>query len=282
MPAPMSKLAQGSAALKQALQALMAPLARLCVARGLTFGEAQDLLKRAYVDAAREVQGGAPGLRDVSRVSTVTGLTRREVNRITSEVAAPTGVRLSPPIQVVTKWLSNRRLRDKDGRAKVLKRQGRSPSFEALASSVTRDVHPRSLLDELCRLGLVRHDEVNDTVALLHDSFVPVNDQASMLDFLGSNVGDHLAASVANVIAAEAPHLEQAIFAEELSAESLARVRELVSAQWKSMLTTLAPQLELLIEADQRAGREASHRVRVGLYSYHAPMPNSIDDSRDN
>lgn len=277
---PMSNLARSSAALKQALQALMAPLARLCVTRGLSFGEAQELLKRAYVDAAREVQNGAPGLRDVSRVSTATGLTRREVTRITSDAAAPTAVRLSPPIQVFTKWLSSRRLRNKDGRTMALKRQGRSPSFEALATSITTDVHPRSLLEELCRLGLARHDEASDTVSLLHESFVPINDQAGMLDFLGSNVGDHLAASVANVIAEEASHLEQAIFAEELSTESLTQVRALVSAQWKSMLTALAPEFEALIEADQKAGRAAPHRVRVGLYSYHAVMPNSTDDSK--
>jgi len=75
--------------LKQALHALMAPLARLCLARGLSFGDAQELLKRAYVDAAREAQEGAPGQRDISRVSAATGLTRREVTRISSDLEVP-------------------------------------------------------------------------------------------------------------------------------------------------------------------------------------------------
>lgn len=45
-----------------------------------------------------------------------------------------------------------------------LPRQGEAPSFEA--QSVTRDVHPRSVLDGLARLGLARHDPRRDTAAL--------------------------------------------------------------------------------------------------------------------
>ena len=281
MPSQTLHPADSAAALKQALQALMAPLARLCLARGLSFGDAQELLKRAYVEAAREAQDGAPGQRDISRVSAATGLTRREVTRISSDVEVPTTVRPSPPTQLFTKWLASRRLRDKHGRPLALKRQGRAPSFEALARSITTDVHPRSLLEELCRLGLARHDEASDTVSLLHDAFVPRDDQARLLGFLGSNVGDHLAASVANVLVGERPHLEQAIFADELSGESLEQVRKLVATQWKTMLAALVPELEALIDADRKAGRVARSRVRVGLYSYHTAMPEPTDDPKD-
>lgn len=281
MPSQSLPAADGAAALKRALQAVMAPLARLCLARGLSFGDAQELLKRAYVDAAREAQVGAPGQRDISRVSAATGLTRREVTRISHDAEVPAAVRPSPPTQLFTKWLASRRLRDKHGRPLALKRQGRAPSFEALARSITTDVHPRSLLEELCRLGLARHDEASDTVSLLHDAFVPRDDQARLLGFLGSNVGDHLAASVANVLAGERPHLEQAIFADELSGESLERVRKLVAAQWKTMLAALVPELEALIEADRKAARPARQRLRVGLYSYHTAMAEPDDDSKD-
>ena len=54
----------------------------------------------------------------------------------------------------------------------ALPRQGAAPSFESLAQEITRDVHPRSLLDELCRLGLATWDEAGDTVALSREAFV--------------------------------------------------------------------------------------------------------------
>ena len=270
-------------ALTRALERLMGPIAQLCLARGLTFGTTEELLKRAFVDAARTAHDGAPGQRDISRVSTSTGLTRREVTRITTAVSTATASiqRPSPATQVFTSWLGSRRLRDKNGNPRPLKRQGRAPSFEALAQSVTRDVHPRSLLEELCRLGLAHHDEASDTVSLLRDSFVPRDDQSRMFGFLGSNVGDHMAAAVTNVLAKESQHLEQAIFADELSAESLAAVRALTVEQWKTMRSALVPRLEALIESDRKAARPARERVRIGLYSFHATMPADPADLKD-
>lgn len=260
------------AALNDGLARLLAPLAQLCLAQGLPFAVLEEMLKRAYVEAARAQQPQALGARDISRVSAATGLTRREVTRITLDESTRAAQRQSPATQIFTRWLGNRRLQDKEGKPRALKRQGKSPSFEALAQSVTRDVHPRTLLEELCRLGLAQVDAQTDMVSLVRDAFVPEKDKARMLGFLGHNVGDHLAAAVENVVADRPAHFEQAIFADELSVESLAKVRTLVAVQWKSMLTGLVPQLEALIEADAKSGRSGDQRVRLGLYSYQAPL----------
>ena len=259
-------------ALPQALERLLAPLADLCVEQGVGYAAAAELLKRAFVHAARAKHSEGAGKRDVSRVSTATGLTRREVARITQGEATAAVLRPSPATQVFTRWLGSRRLHDKRGRPRPLKRQGPAPSFESLARSVTRDVHPRSLLAELSRLGLVRHDETKDRVILLRDAFVPQDDQSRMFHFLGNNVGDHLAAAVSNVLRKDEPHLEQAIFADELSQASLLQVRKLVRAQWKTLLAALVPEVQALIEADRKAKRVADLRLRIGLYSFHAPM----------
>ena len=55
--------------------------------------------------------------------------------------------------------------------------RGRTPeeaSFEQLAQSISRDFHPRSILDELVRLGLA--DVQAETVRLRATSFVPRED----------------------------------------------------------------------------------------------------------
>jgi acid stress-induced BolA-like protein IbaG/YrbA len=93
-----------------------------------------------------------------------------------------------------------------------------------------------------------------------------------MFGFLGDNVSDHFAAAVANVQGDGSKHFEQAIFADELSSESLAAVRSLVAAHWQQMLERLVPQLESMIAADAQAGRTADQRLRVGLYSYDEDM----------
>lgn len=267
-------------ALTAALERLLAPLAELCIAQGIGYPAAGELLKHAFVRAARAAFPDTTS-RDVSRVSTTTGITRREVTRITQMDAADSVLRPAPATQVFTRWAGDRKLHDARGRPLPLKRQGRTHSFEALARSITRDVHPRSLLDELRRLGLVRLDEKTDTVHLLREAFVPSDDRARMFGFLGNNVGDHLAAAVSNVRDDGAPHLEQAIFADELSAQSITKVGKRVRAEWKSLLAALVPEIQNLIEADRKAGRRADRRLRVGLYSFNTPMAASEDASKE-
>jgi len=266
----------GGAALSGAFAALLEPLAELAVARGLPFAAVEEMFKAAFVDAARRAQPESAGPRIVSRIATATGLTRREVTRLVAAPeegagsGAPAPPRPSPATQVFTRWRADPALCDRRGRPRPLPRQGPAPSFESLARSVTQDVHPRSLLDELCRLGLA--EVVGDEVRLLRERVVAGRDSARAFAFLGSNVGDHLRASVANVLAETPAHVEQAVFADELSAESIAAFDAIARAQWQALLEATVPKLQALIDADAAAGRTRDRRVRIGLYTYHAAM----------
>lgn len=262
-------------ALARAVEALMRPLAALAVARGLPYAVVEAELKRAFVAAALAAHPGVAPHRAVSRISTATGLGRREVTKLLDDRATPAVAQgRSVAAQVFTRWLTDAQWRTAKGRPKLLPRQGAAPSFEALAQSVTRDVHPRSVLDELCRLGLAEID-ADDRVHLLSERFVPNRDRARMLAFLGDNVGDHLAAAVDNVLgeASDAPrHFEQALFADELSTEALEAARALVREHWQALLAQASPALEQLMDADRHAGRAQDHRLRIGLYTYAEPM----------
>lgn len=264
--------------LQRAVQDLLLPLARLCVGRGLPFAQAEELFKRAYVEAARQArrEQGAATVRDVSQVAVATGLHRREVARIGD--AQPRAVqRPAPATQLVTRWLSDPELRHRNGRLRRLPRQGPAPSFEALAAEITRHVHARSLLDELVRRGLVALRD-DDTVELLVDRIAPTDDEARLFGFLAANVGDHLAAAVANVLHGDKRHFEQAVFSDSMSAQGLAQARTLVQDQWQTLLQTLVPALQAMIDNDRAAGRAADHRIRIGLYSFHQAMPEEPDE----
>jgi hypothetical protein len=258
--------------LLEACRALLMPLAQLAVARGLHYGELDELLRCALVEAALSAHPEVLRHRAASRVSTATGLNRREVGRLIQDrpVEAP---RRSPATELFTMWLSDPAVRGADGAPlRKLPRAGAMPSFELLAQAVTRDVHPRSLLEDMCRLGLARLDEATDQVELLRDSFVPTGDEPRMLGFLSANVGAHLRASVANVLGSDPRHLEQALFADELSESSIDRLRPVMREQWQQLLRTLAPVLRGFVEQDAAAGQPAGQRVRIGMYSFDEPM----------
>jgi Family of unknown function (DUF6502) len=275
-PAPQAPTTGHEAALLHALDRLLQPLSRLAVGQGLPFQVVEEMLKRGFVRAARESRPTLSA-RDISRVAIATGLNRREVTRLSNAAAAAGAERTSPATQIFTRWRSDRTYLDDAGQPQVLRRQGAAPSFETLAQAVTRDVHPRSLLEELCRLGLARHDTDNDTVVVLQESFVPRDDLPRLYGFLGSNVGDHMAASVANVLGKERRHFEQAVFADELSPASLEAADRLVRAQWRALMAAVVPELEALIAADRAAAQRdpnlrPNQRLRIGLYAYDAPM----------
>jgi hypothetical protein len=258
----------GDTASFRTLSRLLVPLARLCLGNGITFATAEEALKRAFVQEAQALQPGAPEHGKVSRISTATGINRREVTRLTKIEAPGRATKQPLASEILARWTTDPSWRDHDGKPLVIKRQGTAPSFEALARTVTRDVHPRSMLDELIRLGLVSYDENLDLVSLTRNDFVPGSDLRQMLDFLGDNVGDHLNAAVANVLHDGNSHLEQAVFADELSMESIETLRPLVMAQWKALREEMVPAITALIEADKLAGRAQDQRVRIGLYTF--------------
>ena len=270
-PKPTTAAVLDHDALVAAVRQLMEPLAALSVAHGLPYDTVEDLLKSAFVSAARAAQPNADSRRLVSRISTVTGLNRREVTRLSQLDAGQAAPARSPATQVFTRWVADPHLMTRQGVPRPLPRQGPAPSFDTLARSVTTDVHPRSLLDELCRLGLARLE--GDMVHLEQKSFVPAGDTVRMLGFLGSNVGDHLRGAVANVLSQKPPHLEQAVFADGLSAASVEEIGRAMRTQWQALMTATVPELHRLIDTDRADGGTADQRVRIGLYMYSEPVP---------
>jgi len=78
--------------------------------------------------------------------------------------------------------------------------------------------------------------------------------------------------SIANVLADAPPHLEQAVFADELCEESMAAFREIAKTQWQALLAATVPALQVLVDADAAKGAGPRRRVRIGLYTYHEAM----------
>lgn len=281
--------ASTDAALRAALARLIEPLARLAVARGVPFPVLDELLRTAVVAQAHAAHPGLPAHRRTSRVSAATGLNRREVDRLLqlqqARRGADAGPARSPAAMVFAHWRSQAAYRTKAGAPRVLPRTGPAPSFESLAHAVTRDVHPRALLEELLRLKLATLDPVRDRVALVQADFVPRGDAERMLHWLGANVGDHLAGAVDNVIGAEPRHADQAVAASGLRAESVSRLKPLLHAHWQRLADELVPLIESLIEQDAARARPDDpnrYRVRFGLYGFDdAPPPPQTPTSRD-
>jgi Family of unknown function (DUF6502) len=265
-----------SQALTAALERLLVPLAQLMVEQGVPYAQFDELMRIAIVRAAHAAHPGLPEHRRASRVSATTGLHRREVQRLLEagqQTHSNEPVR-SPALEVFAHWLTSGRHKTGKARRKAsalsLPRTGDAPSFQSLAQEVTRDVHPRALLEELLRLKLVQLNAETDEVTLTESlGYTPRGDRAALLRYLGLNVGDHLQATVNNVLGRQRSHVEQSLAADGLSAESLVAVRNELRAQWQRLAQDMVPLVEQLIEADQqKPDPTPRYRLRLGVYGY--------------
>ena len=267
-----------------ALLAVLRPLARMAIDHGVQFNQLEELTKRAMVEAALHAvrdevgTGSAP----ISRLSVISGIHRKEVKRLveTPDLGAVRSEQ-TPASELSTRWSTMPEWLEADGSPRALPRRPQEtgiPSFETLARSVTTDVHPRTLLDELLRLGRVEFDPSADLVRLRGDTLVPAGRIEALLAFAGASVGDHLSAVRENLVAghriaagdpdAKPPFVEQSVFADELSADSVVVAGARARALWTKVLKTIAPELQQLEDADREAGRAGDHRLRIGLYCY--------------
>lgn len=233
------------------LDPLLAAVARLMVARGVPFGDFADRMKVHFLHAALRDAGAAA---TDSRLSLLTGLQRRDVARLRGLEAAE-APRVNHLARLVAIWGG-----DPDYRGADLPRRGAAPSFEALAARVRRDVHPRSLADQLVAAGSVAELD-DDRLRLLRPWYQPLAGSEAQLEYLARNVGDHLEAAVGNVTAESPPHLERAVHYSHLSAETVADL----DAVWRSRIEAA------LLEVNRRAlalQGQGTKRFRAGAYFY--------------
>lgn len=265
---------QPSAALVRAVTRMLGPLVRLLIARGITFPYLSGLLKTVYVAEAGKSLSAAGEVPTVSRLSVVTGLQRKDINRIQDEPppekSPPTAVSLGS--RLIGIWTGDKKFRTAKGDPAPLPRAAAktgAPSFDVLVRSVSTDVSPRVILDEWLRLGLVAIDK-NEHIRLNAGAFVPQRGFDEKVYFLGRNVGDHIATVVHNALGEGAPHLERAVYYDKLTAESVQKLQ--TRATDLGMKTLLALNKEALKLADADQGeKDATYRMALGIYYYQGP-----------
>ena len=265
--------------LHRAMRSILRPLARVAVARGLPLSALTQILKDVLVDAAQvELKRRGEKLTQ-SRISVLSGVHRKDVRDFLSQTPERESARepVSRAESVVGRWLGDPLYRDDDGAPVVLPRTGPAPSFEALVASISTDVRPRTVLDELKRLGFVRHDEGDDTLALDTAAFVPSDDEAHMLRLFEANLADHAQAAAANVTGSNGPFLERAVYYTHLPPEAVEELHATARADSRQLLEKL--NAEALARQRRDAAIAASdrdaplQRFRFGVYFYREDMP---------
>lgn len=101
-----------------AVRKLMRPLVRILLRNGVAFGALADAIRKCYVDVAFEDFAPEGKKQTVSRVSALTGLTRKEVKRLhelDGEDYVASQERYNRAVRVISGWMNDRRFSDVPG-----------------------------------------------------------------------------------------------------------------------------------------------------------------------
>ena len=138
----------------ECLRLLLRPAARYCINNSMTLQDIFLVAKEVLVDVADDEMRKQNKKVNISRLSVMTGVHRRDVMKIFND-----GERLDESIslvsRVISQWENDRRFKGKNGRPKVLSLKGDRSQFRKLVSTVSQDLNPGTVLFELERSGMV-------------------------------------------------------------------------------------------------------------------------------
>lgn len=259
------------ATLVAAIGRMLRPLVRLLLSSGITFPAFCDLVKTAYVKVAEEEFKLADKPQTDSRVSLLTGIHRREVNRLRTEPEAELDLSQSASMSalLLTIWSGNPEYLDDQGLPIPLCRlanKGGEKSFESLVQSVSKDFRARVVLDEWLRQGIVMLDD-DDKVHMVADAFAQPQGIEEKHFYFGQNINDHLAATVHNLAGIEPPFLERCVYYDRLSAESVKELADSSRVIGMRALHAVNKRAAELQKRDQEKP-DANYRVNFGVYNY--------------
>jgi hypothetical protein len=242
--------------LSGAVLRILRSLARVLIRHGLPFDAFVDLAKRAYVDVALADFALPNRKPSISRVSVLTGLTRKEVQRLADpqpDADREQLARHNRAARVVAGWV-----RDADFRAgetpRALTLDGED-GFAELVRRYSGDVPPRAVLDELLRVGTVERLD-DGKLQLLSRVYIPRNSDLGKLTILGSDVAWLIETIDHNLSHGDStPRLQRKVMYDNLPVEALPEFRATATQHAQEVI-------ELLDQWLSRHDRDANPRVR--------------------
>lgn len=260
-----------------ALRLLLRPIVRVVLSQGIPLAYLTELVKSLLVEEADlnfRLDNKPP---TDSRISLLTGVHRKDVNRLRNDVT-PVDTKLVSKVslggQLVAQWLGSDQYLNEAGQPKPLPRyksEGGQTSFEALVMGVNSDIRSRVVLDEWMRLGVV-HLDADKRVCLNTQAFVPSKGFDEKAFYFGHNLHDHAAAAAHNLLGLEPPFMERSVHYTGLSHESINQLT--IQSKELGMKALLAVNKTAMDrEKIDAVGEAPRQRMTFGIYFYAEPEP---------
>ena len=256
--------------LTRAVRTLLKPLVRILLRNGIAYGSFAELAKKTYVDVAFENFAPERKKQTVSRVSALTGLTRKETKRLhemAQDDADASQQRYNRAIRVISGWLNDAVFHDASGQPLTLPLDGEGASFAALVRKYSGDMTTQSMLAVLSAAATVVREE--DRVRLIQHAYLPGNDPADKLHILGTDSAELIATIDHNLVSQpDALRFQRKVSNHRVRAEALPEFRALSSRKAQALLEEFDAWLAKHEIAASDQDDDQGHYVSLGIYYY--------------
>ncbi|HSL98685.1 MAG TPA: DUF6502 family protein [Candidatus Limnocylindria bacterium] len=258
-------------AISAAITTLLRPLVRLLLRNGIPYRTFADLAKRVYVDVATE-EFSIPGRKQSkSRVSVITGLSRKEVLRVkrlpaTTDLGATK--RYNRAARVVSGWVRDSTFNGESGHPMDLLFEEGTTCFRELIKKYSGDAPARAVLDELLRVGTVERTP-EGKIRLLERSYIPKTGDIDKIAILGVDTSDLVRTIDHNICCPDAPFFQRKVCYDNLPEDVLPKLKELARGQAQGLLENLDRWMsDRDRDVTPRVSGTGRKRAGVGIYYF--------------
>jgi len=262
-------------ALRTTLLTLLRPLIRICLRNGFSAKAFFELVKRVYADVAHEEFGISGKLATTSRVAILTGLTRKEVQRLFDAEQPDTAAdsdQYNRAASVLAGWLKDPDFADRRGHPASLLMSDAGTSFSELVRRYSGDMPARAMLDELLRVGAIKQLK-DGRICLLARAYVPEKGPVQKLAILGMDTADLIATIEHNLYAQPRnPRFQRKVMYDNVSEQTAKIFHSIAAARGQELLEALDRWLAHR-DRDVNPAATGTGRVRLGMGVYHFEEP---------
>ena len=258
----------------KAVKVILTPLVRTLIRHGISHSEFSDLAKRVYIDVVHKDFSIPKRKTTYARVSVLTGLTRKEIIRLTETDEKATENPKKPlnrATQVLGGWMKDKSFLDENGKPLVLPiKNEKQTCFFDLVDKFSGDVSGGAILEELIRVGAVEKLK-NDWVKMTGQGYVPKDSQAEQLHIVSTHFADMLTTGIHNIENEKnVARFQRAVIYNDVPNHLIEEFKHFSDEKSQQLLLEYSQWLEMKIsESDTENLSDADNgRVGVGIYYF--------------
>ncbi len=266
--------------LSRVILRILRPLVRILLRKGVSYGSFADLAKWVYIDVAKQDFGIGERKQSISRISILTGLSRKEVTRV-GKLRRPSdqgsAERYNRAARVIASWLREPDFTDGEGQPAVLPMTGKRATFSELVRRFSGDIPARAIKDELMRVGALEQLE-DGRIRLRARAYIPKTSEDDKMHILGTDVS-HLISTIDHNLQPDVsePFFQRKVAYDNLPQEVLPQLRRLTGRKAQALLETLDRWLARH-DRDTNPAVAGTDRKRAGIGIYYFEEPFSEED----